>query len=84
MDKELTGCLHLKTCSQLFNVQVETSDEWRPQGAPLVLGPALFNIFVSVFGSGTECTFSKFANSTKLCGVNMEREGCHPGGPGHA
>jgi len=44
-----------------------------PQGLVLRLG--LFNTFVSDMDSGSECTLSKFANDTKLCGVVNMLEG---------
>ena len=40
-----------------------------------VLRPALFNVFVSNMGSGTEGPLSKLANNTKLCGAVDTLEG---------
>jgi len=71
--KELAGWSHSKGCGQRFNVQGETSDEWR--SSAVRIGLVLFNIFVSDVDSGIECTVSKFVNDTKLCGAVDMLEG---------
>jgi len=39
------------------------------------LGPALFSIFIGDIDSRIECTLSKFADETKLCGVVSTLDG---------
>jgi len=62
----------LDSCIQSNDVDGSVS-RWRPatSGVPQgsVLGTGLFKIFINAIGRVSKCTFSKFADDTKLNGA---------------
>ncbi|PKU48867.1 hypothetical protein llap_838 [Limosa lapponica baueri] len=73
VDQELARWLHSKGWSQQLNVQVEASDEWH--SSRVSTGTSAVQHLCHQHGQWDECTFSKFANDTNLCGVVDALEG---------
>lgn len=71
--KELVGQSHSQSCSQQFDVLLETSDEWHSLKISIRTS-IIYHLCQQ--HSEIESTFSKFAENTKPCGV-ADMKGCH-------
>jgi len=77
--------MRCKQADDLLSLLVRLHDEisgglmsrWRSVVSlkEFVLGLMLFNIFINVTDSGIECTFSRHADDTMLCGAADSSEG---------
>lgn len=73
MDKELLRWSYPESNGQWLNIWTEISDERCPWGS--ILQPGLFNVSINNTDRGIECTPSRPAGDTELCGaVDMPEE----------
>jgi len=74
VEKELAGWLQSESCVQQPYAHLETRQKQCLPGT--CLGSVFFNTFIKGIDCEIECTFSKFADGTKLSGtVSMAEEG---------
>lgn len=75
VDKEMAHG-HTQKCRKWVDFLVKTTEEWHSLGINTEAGA--FNIFLGNTGSGIECTLSRFANATRMCGDVWTRgKRCH-------